>query len=193
VHFLACAPYVTGQILAVDGGRSITCGEAPLRRGRALEVTLFRHPALEHRLQRRRAEGLPSGRPCRRRAGLASCAMAFAVRATMATARLTRSPRGGSRASPPKPSISGMSQSIRDQVEYALRVGVHRLRPFPPPRPGAHVDSSMPSATCWLMRCPRRAGCGPGGGGPGPLRGARRRRGGEFAGTGRPMRLTRHS
>jgi pteridine reductase len=23
VHFLACAPYVTGQILAVDGGRSI--------------------------------------------------------------------------------------------------------------------------------------------------------------------------
>ena len=23
VHFLACAPYVTGQIVAVDGGRSI--------------------------------------------------------------------------------------------------------------------------------------------------------------------------
>jgi pteridine reductase len=23
VHFLACAPYVTGQIIAVDGGRSI--------------------------------------------------------------------------------------------------------------------------------------------------------------------------
>jgi pteridine reductase len=23
VHFLACAPYITGQILAVDGGRSI--------------------------------------------------------------------------------------------------------------------------------------------------------------------------
>ena len=23
VHFLACAPFVTGQILAVDGGRSI--------------------------------------------------------------------------------------------------------------------------------------------------------------------------
>jgi pteridine reductase len=23
VHFLACAPYVTGQVLAVDGGRSI--------------------------------------------------------------------------------------------------------------------------------------------------------------------------
>jgi len=23
VHFLACAPYVTGQILAVDGGRSL--------------------------------------------------------------------------------------------------------------------------------------------------------------------------
>jgi pteridine reductase len=23
VHFLACAPFVTGQIIAVDGGRSI--------------------------------------------------------------------------------------------------------------------------------------------------------------------------
>ena len=23
VHFLACAPYITGQIIAVDGGRSI--------------------------------------------------------------------------------------------------------------------------------------------------------------------------
>ena len=23
VHFLACAPYITGQIVAVDGGRSI--------------------------------------------------------------------------------------------------------------------------------------------------------------------------
>jgi len=23
VHFLACAPYVTGQVVAVDGGRSI--------------------------------------------------------------------------------------------------------------------------------------------------------------------------
>ena len=23
VHFLACAPFVTGQILAVDGGRSV--------------------------------------------------------------------------------------------------------------------------------------------------------------------------
>ena len=23
VHFLACAPYITGQVIAVDGGRSI--------------------------------------------------------------------------------------------------------------------------------------------------------------------------